>query len=183
MQSPRTEDALGKTNRHPPQQKWQGRARRRSSQPFWLPIGILLGFAASARLVIGLEDPFKSVQTSITVHETFPMCDFAWPPNCVIDGHTIRYRGEDIQIEDISTPETREAECPAEKALGDRAARRMAQLINQGPFDIVYDGRRGKDRYGRKFRLLERNGKSLSIILVEEGLAYRWDGQRRSWCG
>jgi endonuclease YncB( thermonuclease family) len=37
--------------------------------------------------------------------------------------------------------------------------------------------------YGRKLRILVRNGRSLGDTLVAEGLARRWDGARRSWCG
>jgi endonuclease YncB( thermonuclease family) len=42
---------------------------------------------------------------------------------------------------------------------------------------------RDADRYGRKLRVVTRNGRSLGDILVAEGLARRWDGRRRSWCG
>ena len=47
---------------------------------------------------------------------------------------------------------------------------------------VLYLGAVG-DRYGRKLRLLRRNGRSLGFALVEEGLARPWDGRRKSWCG
>jgi endonuclease YncB( thermonuclease family) len=37
--------------------------------------------------------------------------------------------------------------------------------------------------YGRKLRVISRNGRSVADALVAEGLARRWDGARRSWCG
>lgn len=66
---------------------------------------------------------------------------------------------------------------------GRRATERLWELVNAGPFEIVRAGARDRDRCGRKLRLLVRNGRSLGDILVEEGLARRWDGARRNWCG
>ncbi len=34
------------------------------------------------------------------------------------------------------------------------------------------------DRYGRKLRLIMRDGESLGAALVDEGLADQWDGAR-----
>lgn len=48
---------------------------------------------------------------------------------------------------------------------------------------MVNHGGRDKDKYGRKLRTLERGGRSLGGILVTEGLARKWVGYRRSWCG
>ena len=42
---------------------------------------------------------------------------------------------------------------------------------------------RDTDRYGRKLRVVERDGVSLGETLVAEGLARRWEGRRRPWCG
>ena len=39
------------------------------------------------------------------------------------------------------------------------------------------------DIYGRKLRILSRDGHSLGDVLVDEGLAHVWDGSRHSWCG
>lgn len=88
-----------------------------------------------------------------------------------------------IRLEDINAPETHKSQCAAEKALGDRATRRLAQLINEGPFEMVNRGGRNEDKYGRKLRTLERGGRSLGLVLVAEGLTRKWVGYRRSWCG
>jgi endonuclease YncB( thermonuclease family) len=58
----------------------------------------------------------------------------------------------------------------------------LLELINAGPIELVRRGR-DEDRYGRKLRVIARHGRSLSDTLVAEGLARRWDGRRRSWCG
>jgi endonuclease YncB( thermonuclease family) len=70
-----------------------------------------------------------------------------------------------------------------ELALGQRAMDRFLELINAGSFEVVATGRRDMDSYGRKLRLIERDGHSLGAILVSEGLARRWDGAQRSGCG
>jgi hypothetical protein len=103
--------------------------------------------------------------------------------NCVIDGDTIRYGGVKIRLADIDTPEIFSPKCGSEAALGQQATERLLELINAGPFEVVPAGSRDADRYGRKLRTIERNGRSLGDTLVAEGLARRWDGARRSWCG
>jgi endonuclease YncB( thermonuclease family) len=112
----------------------------------------------------------------------FSLCRSANQQNCVVDGDTIHFGGEVIRIADINTPETHEAKCDAEAALGRRATQRMLALLNEGPFEIEYAGRRDTDKYGRDLRIVSRNGRSLGDILVSEGLAERWTGHKRDWC-
>lgn len=117
-----------------------------------------------------------------TADAPMPLCK-GWPRvNCVIDGDTIWYRGEKIRIADINAPETHDPHCAYEADLGRRATDRMISLLNAGPFDIAATGDRDEDVYGRKLRIVERNGRSLGQILVSEGLAERWQGYRRNWC-
>lgn len=101
--------------------------------------------------------------------------------NCVIDGDTIRYHGEKIRIADINTPETFEARCASERALGDRATERLTELLNQGAFTLE-PADRERDKYGRTLRVITRHGESLGETLVDEGLAERWKGYRSGWC-
>lgn len=100
---------------------------------------------------------------------------------CVIDGDTVRIDGVSIRIADIDTPEVRNYGCDAEFSLGQAATRRMVSLLNEGPF-TVDPYVRDEDVYGRKLRILRRDGQSLGMILVAEGLAREWDGARRDWC-
>jgi micrococcal nuclease len=113
----------------------------------------------------------------------FSQCLMAGQPHCVIDGDTIRYDGMTIRLADIDAPEIRDFKCPSELALGQRATRRLLELMNAGPFSVVATGNRDVDVYGRRLRLIMRDGQSLGDILIAEGLARRWDGARRSWCG
>lgn len=101
---------------------------------------------------------------------------------CVVDGDTLWINDQKIRIADIDTPEISEPKCSSELALGNRATERLIELINQGPFELRAWPGRGEDRYGRKLRVLTRNGKSLGDILVSEGLARTWSGRREPWC-
>lgn len=113
----------------------------------------------------------------------FALCANGVWQNCVIDGDTIRYGGATIRVADINAPETRGAKCPSERALGQRATRRLRALLNAGPFTLARVGDRDTDRYGRKLRVIRRDGRSLGAVLIAEGLARPWTGRRRSWCG
>jgi len=87
-----------------------------------------------------------------------------------------------IRIADIDTPETHPPRCKAEARAGHRATLRMQALLNAGPFTLV-PIKRDVDKYGRKLRLVQRDGRSLGDTLVREGLARRYGGGKRSpWC-
>lgn len=98
--------------------------------------------------------------------------------NCVVDGDTFWLAGEKIRIEDIDTPETDQAKCPAERAAGERAKARLLQLLRA---DFVVQ-RHGRDRYGRTLAVVTVGGRSVGAQLFAEGLARRWDGARHPWC-
>ena len=114
---------------------------------------------------------------------SFSICVRAQQQSCVVDGDTIRYGGVKIRLADIDAPEVFSPSCASEAVLGRRATERLLQLVNAGPFQVVQSGWRDEDRYGRKLRVIGRDGRSLGAVLVAEGLARRWDGARRSWCG
>jgi len=112
----------------------------------------------------------------------FTLCEVSNGRNCVIDGDTIRYGELKIRLANIDTPEIRDFKCNSELDLGRQARDRLLQMVNAGPFQIVYKGGPDEDRYGRKLRAIERDGRSFGDVLISEGLARRWDGTRRSWC-
>lgn len=113
----------------------------------------------------------------------FPICSGSRRVTCVVDGDTIWYRGTKIRIADIDTPETFRPGCERERMVGERATRRLQELLNSGAFTLEPnpDGR-DTDRYGRALRVVVRGGESLGERLVREGLAERWGGPRREWC-
>lgn len=150
---------------------------------------------ATARLVddpqsVDAREPGRRVLEAPTAVESlkpsavrgrFTICHTGGGIDCVVDGDTIWVRGEKIRVADIDAPETHSPGCSYEADLGDRATHRLAELVNNGPFELrTLD--RDVDRYGRKLRILERNGRSLGAQLVSEGLARTWEGRRRPWC-
>ncbi len=101
----------------------------------------------------------------------------------MVDGDTFWYRGHKIRIADINTPEVSSPGCAREAALGAAATRRLIQLLNAGPFTVRVAYRdRTTDRYGRDLRVVSRNGESIGLVLVREGLAETWKGRRGNWC-
>lgn len=100
---------------------------------------------------------------------------------CVVDGDTFWMDGEKIRIADIDTPEISGPLCPEERALGLAATDRLIGLLNDGPFELEPSDR-DRDRFGRKLRVVVRNGRSLGEELIEEGLAHRWNGHKEPWC-
>jgi micrococcal nuclease len=112
----------------------------------------------------------------------YKLCVGSVRVNCVVDGDTFWSNGVKIRVADIDTPEVSRPRCAAEKALGDRATGRLLQLVNAGPFQMRAWPGRDEDKYGRKLRVLVRDGRSIGDILVSEGLARTWSGKRQPWC-
>ena len=107
----------------------------------------------------------------------------------VVDGDTIdavvppsrerqRYR-----LIGFDTPETHYARCDAERALGERATRRLEDLVRGTGVRIDVQGA-SKDRYGRGLAKLSVREEDVGRILIREGLAvaYSGRGQRIDWC-
>jgi len=111
----------------------------------------------------------------------FAECGSAKRITCVVDGDTLWHLGTKIRLADIDTPEVSRPACAQERRLGERATRRLITLLNAAPFRLEQQGR-DEDRYGRKLRVAMRGSRSLGEILVAEGLARRWTGQREPWC-
>ena len=101
--------------------------------------------------------------------------------NCVIDGDTFVLDGKAVRIVDIETPAAANPECEREAMLAQKAARRLQQLLNAGPLELVAAAR-DEDVYGRKQRTLLRNGRSLGDMLIAEGLARPRGDAKKSWC-
>lgn len=131
--------------------------------------------------LVGMLLPGERVNAVLIREVAFGLCPTGGGKNCVVDGDTIWVNGIKVRILDIDAPETHPPRCALEADLGARATRRLAQLLNSGPFQLVA-GERDADRYGRKLRRIVRGGQSLGDQLVREGLARRYEGGRRPWC-
>ena len=122
-----------------------------------------------------------NITSTDTVSANFSRCGEGARITCVVDGDTFWFRGEKIRIADINTPELSEPGCAQEAQLGEKAAHRLTELLNQRPF-VLEAGARNRDRYGRSLRTVTRGGRSLGGQLVAEGLAEPWRGRRSDWC-
>lgn len=154
-------------------------SRRGVRRALWLvPLLALAGALFDPALIA----PFGPLAASERVTATFTPCGRGRGPACVIDGDTFKLGDRKIRITGIDAPELAEPRCAAEAALARRSADRLRALLNQGPFDMVAHRLHGEDRHGRYLRVLRRNDQSIGGQLIDEGLAHRYIGSKRSWC-
>ena len=140
--------------------------------------GLIVGAGSGAGSGAGAG----AVGAGKAVSARFTICGRAKRVNCMVDGDTFWMNRTKIRIADIDTPETHPPRCKAEARAGHRATLRMQALLNAGPFTLTRI-KRDVDKYGRKLRLVQRDGRSLGDTLVREGLARRYGGGKRSpWC-
>ncbi len=143
----------------------------------WLESIEVPGFATTA-----LPMQANSIDTaSSAVERPFGICTTGARVTCVVDGDTFWLDGVKYRIADINTPEIGSPRCAAEARLGRRATERLTELLGAGPF-MLRAADRDEDQYGRKLRVVERNGASVGQQLVAEGLAHEWRGRREGWC-
>ena len=99
----------------------------------------------------------------------------------VIDGDTIRVRHQrpDVRLVGFNAPETRRAQCNAERALGDRATDRLRDLVRSSKLDFEFvacacpPGAEGTPscNYGRRCGILKADGRDVAAVLISERLA------------
>lgn len=164
-------------------------AKARSRSGGWM-IDVVLALVIAGSLAYGaletgivrLPGLDAAQESGETVTRRFVPCT-SGVRDCVVDGDTIRLDGTTIRIADIDTPEVRDYQCAEELALGQAATRRMTELVNGGGFTLrPWTDGRDEDVYGRKLRVLVRDGTSLGMTLVAEGLAQPWTGRKAHWC-
>ena len=117
----------------------------------------------------------------------------------VVDGDTIRvyHDAPDVRLVGFNAPETRRAQCPEERALGDQATRRLREIIGSGNLDFDFVdcscpvGTEGtfSCNYGRSCGTLKANGLDVGKILISEHLAVQFQcgvtrcpKTPRPWC-
>lgn len=149
--------------------------RREAPQKNWVIAIVLLMSAVGAGEVAAASSPVDQLSAQFT------LCGDRRRLNCVVDGDTFWFRRQKIRVADIDAPELSPPRCADERQRGEAAKRRLMELLNGGSFSLSI-GVRNEDHYGRKLRILTRDGRSLGEVLVNEGLARRWDGSRRPWC-
>ena len=100
----------------------------------------------------------------------------------VVDGDTVKAPyGVTYRLLGFDAPETHFAKCKAERELGLAAKERLEQLVATTEVKVIESGKR--DKYGRTLATLTANGRDVGDVLIGEGLARPYHGERRkSWC-
>jgi endonuclease YncB( thermonuclease family) len=150
------------------------RSRRHLPQVSSVVIALLVGAAIGATVFEVARTRWAAAPSGSAAGRSSGTVWLTATPSATVGGR--------VRIADIDTPEIFSPKCDIESELGQRAKRRLVELMNAGPIDVAPTGGPDEDRYGRKLRVITRDGQSLGQILVAEGLARRWDGARRSWC-
>ena len=116
----------------------------------------------------------------------------------VVDGDTVRVRGETFRLLGFNTPETGDlARCAAERDLALRATSRLRSLVSGAasaeliPMQCACPpGTHGTSacNYGRSCAILHADGRDVGSILIAEGLARPYAcgptscPRRHQWC-
>ena len=116
------------------------------------------------------------------VAASFTPCGPGRGPTCVVDGDTFKLGDRKIRITGIDAPELAAPKCPAEAALARRSAERLRQLLSQGSFEMIAHRLQRQDRHGRDLMVVRRGEVSIGRQMIDEGLAHRYIGSKRSWC-
>jgi endonuclease YncB( thermonuclease family) len=100
-------------------------------------------------------------------------------PNCVIDGDTVRIRGETVDIAGMRAPQLATARCDAEEQRGVKAVERLTQLLNSGKVTTGADVREA-DGQVRTTVLVD--GRDVGAAMVGAELAQEPRSNPPSWC-
>lgn len=102
---------------------------------------------------------------------------------CLVDGDTGWQDGVKWRLLEIDTPETFEAECPAEKQMGEKAKLRLQSLM-AGGYRLADSERKDRTSERRALvRVILPDGRDAGRVLLEEGLAQPWPNKGNIWCG
>lgn len=101
------------------------------------------------------------------VIDPYPVSDLRW-----VDGDSGTIDGERFRLADVDAPETRNADCSAERVLGEKAKNYVRNLTQRG--DILVTGDYGAERYGRRVIDLSINGEDVSSALIEKRYLQSW---------
>jgi len=130
--------------------------------------------------LIGPIGPLASPPELVSTR--FTPCGPGRGPACVVDGDTFKLGDRRIRITGIDAPELIAPQCPGEQVLAQKSSERLLSLLNQGEFEMVAHRLQRQDRHGRDLMVIQRNGQSIGGQLIDEGLAHRYVGSKRSWC-
>lgn len=155
--------------------RWLGTIRTLVLLVFLLLIGALMDPA-----LIKPRGPLAGQPENVS--DRFTICGLGRGFACVIDGDTFRLGDRRIRMVGIDAPELSHAQCPDEASLAVKSRDRLRDLLNQGRFTMTAHRLQRNDTYGRELMTVERDNIDIGAQLVDEGLAHRYFGSKRSWC-
>ena len=88
---------------------------------------------------------------------------------------------ERVRLVNVDAPELFSPKCDAERSQARRATEFTRAWLARGPVEIVVATERKS--WGRTIAYIRRGSDDLGEALIAAGLARRWEGRRRSWCG
>lgn len=102
----------------------------------------------------------------------------------VYDGDTVELIcgrvSESARLAGFDTPETRDAGCEAERALGKRATLYLRDWVRHSRPGITHLGR---EKFGRRLIRLRLDGQDVGQRMIDQGLAMAYTGGKRiDWC-
>jgi micrococcal nuclease len=125
-----------------------------------------------------------TIRSALTLRsaQTLRFALYALAAFIVVDGDTIKAPfGPTYRILGYDSPETHFAKCEAERELGLIAKARVEQLFAHGEVRVLESGK--IDKYRRSLAKVTVDGQDLAIVMIGEGLARPYHGERRqSWC-
>lgn len=172
--------AISAARRSPPRRRkkrsalaWEGR---------WFARRFVRDLAIAAALIVGagvyaaIQDGSFSITGSPIASKTVSGQRFS-----VTDGDTIRVYGDSkgTRLVGFNTPETFRARCDRELELGNRATKRLKELVASSRVELrkvpcaCEPGTEGTDacNFGRSCGILLTDGRDVGQILISEGLA------------
>jgi endonuclease YncB( thermonuclease family) len=130
---------------------------------------------AEAPLASAADQPSEAAQAGLP-HPSGTRNDAIY----VIDGDTFAMGSQTVRVAGIDAPETHPSRCADEARLGLAATQKLRQLLGSGTVRVSGEK---IDKYGREVREVTVGGRDVAEIMIGEGLARSYDGEKRlPWC-
>jgi endonuclease YncB( thermonuclease family) len=104
-------------------------------------------------------------------------------PIRVVDGDTVKWRGESVRLLGIDAPELSKPKCLKELGLAKIAKDELTKLLDPANNSSLRFTKK-RDKWGRKLVYAYSNHEPVAEIMIARGLAvaYFGRGPRKDWC-
>lgn len=133
-------------------------------------------------VVVLIVGPIVLAEPALAIEECSGGNRAARHVTCIVDGDTGWHRGTKWRMLDIDAPETFGAQCDRERAIGDKAKRRLIALMSRG-YQLANNGEKDRTSDRRNLvRVILSDGQDAGKVLIREGLAQPWPNKGNRWC-